>query len=419
MKKTFYKRIIPTALMLCMILPCLLMGYKQVYGVTTDDLQSIQNEKDQKQKDLEATKAKLEELQQASTDTKNYINSLDSMITEVETSLYNLNLQVADLETQIAEAEVNLEAAEGQKDEQYEAMKLRIQFMYEHNDETYLSLLLTSQSMGEMLNRAEYISKISEYDRNMLMKYEETMKYIADTKTELENSYAEVVSMQESMASQKQSLAYIQETKVSELTLLSQQTSDAENLHASLEADLSVLDQTMSSVMAQIAAQEQANANSGNATIEGGNSLPTYDGGMFHWPTINTYITSDYGDTEDRGAPHKGIDIAPLSIGVSGDPIYAAYDGQVVYTFNGDSVGTDYNGGAGNWVVLYHGNGLYTRYLHNSAVLVSVGQKVSKGDTIALMGTTGNSTGVHLHFDVQSYANGYVQYLNPWSYFSN
>lgn len=404
MKKTFLKRIISMVLIACMLVPYCLSNYKEVYGVSKEDLENVQNEKEEKENDLESTKAKIEQLQQASNDTQNYIVSLDGMITELDTSLYNLKIQIADMEVQIEEAEAGLVKAQEDEKEQYEAMKLRIQFMYEHNDESYLALLLTAQSMSEMLNRAEYITKISEYDRNMLTKYQETMKYIADTKSQLEADYEEMSAMQDSLVAQKESMEYLQSTKTAELLALQQQTSQAQNLQASIEADLAELDRQTAIIEEEIRRQEEAN--NGNVPNPG---LPSYDGGMFKWPTVNTYITSDFGDVEDRGAPHKGIDVAPVSYGVSGDDLYAAYDGQVVEAYNNGG----WNGGAGNYVTIYHGNGLYTRYLHCSAVLVSVGQTVSRGDTIALMGTTGNSTGVHLHFDVR--LNG--SYVNPWNYF--
>lgn len=406
MRKIITKKIIPTILMMSMLIPCVFAGYKDVYGVSSEDLEQLQQEKEQKNNQLEETKNKISQLKQETTDAQAYISSLDGMITELDTALYNLGIQITDLEGQIAEAEEGLAKAEADKDEQYEAMKLRIQFMYEHNDETYFELLLTAQSMADMLNRVEYISKISEYDRNMLMRYQETMNFIADTKTQLEADYAEVSEMEDSLTTQRESLSYLQNTKTTELLSLQEKTSEAQNLQASIESDLSQLDAQTALIEEQIRQQEEADKNNGNANIP---DLPNYDGGMFKWPTVNTYITSDYGDAEDRNAPHKGIDVAPVSFGVSGDAIYAAYGGKVVEAYNNGG----WNGGAGNYVTIYHGDGLYTRYLHCSAVLVSPGQTVSRGETIALMGTTGNSTGVHLHFDVR--LNG--SYVNPWNYF--
>ena len=119
---------------------------------------------------------------------------------------------------------------------------------------------------------------------------------------------------------------------------------------------------------------------------------------------ISRRITSDYGDTDGRNNPHIGIDIGATKPGVWGDPIYAADGGRVVRA--------EYNWSAGNWLWIDHGNGLYSIYMHCSQFLVSVGQTVNRGDTIALMGSTGESTGAHLHFSVR-YGGTYV---NPWGY---
>ena len=131
----------------------------------------------------------------------------------------------------------------------------------------------------------------------------------------------------------------------------------------------------------------------------------TYDGGRLEWPLPGySRISSDFGT---RVHPitgithtHSGIDLpAP-----TGTPIYAAYDGQVAWS--------NYNWSAGNWVGIDHGNGLYTVYMHMSKLLVSEGQYVKKGDLIGLVGSTGSSTGPHLHFSIR--LNG--AYVDPKQY---
>ena len=182
----------------------------------------------------------------------------------------------------------------------------------------------------------------------------------------------------------------------SEMASLQKNKQQQENYKAKIEADIKAQDEYIAKIEAEIKAKE----NSGSANVV------KYDGGKFKWPTESTRITSPYGDTEGRSSPHKGIDIGALNRGVAGDAIYAAYDGDVVIA--------TFSSSAGNYIMINHGGGLYTRYLHASSLLVSVGTYVTKGQTIALMGTTGNSDGVHLHFDVR--LNGSV--VNPWNYLS-
>ena len=133
-----------------------------------------------------------------------------------------------------------------------------------------------------------------------------------------------------------------------------------------------------------------------------------YDGGLFCWPAPEfTRISDDYGY---RLHPilnvqqfHNGVDMAAPK----GTPILAAYDGIVV--------SAEYNASMGNYVMINHGNGLYTIYMHADTLVVSKGASVSRGQKIATVGSTGRSTGNHLHFGVR--LNG--TYVSPWSYITN
>ena len=125
---------------------------------------------------------------------------------ELSASLDDINTQIAELEAEIEETQVQLEQAEADKESQYEAMKLRIQFMYEHNDYTYVEVLLSSQSMADMLNKFEYINKISEYDRQMLEEYQSTINLISSSKVKLEEDKETLTASQEALQAQVDAL---------------------------------------------------------------------------------------------------------------------------------------------------------------------------------------------------------------------
>lgn len=400
MKKKLTVRILSAVLMVVMLMPygaMLLNSTVSVYGDTTKDLNSAQDKKDDINSKINDTNKQIEALKQQSQSTEDYIRQLDAKMAEVDGALYTLNGQINALNEQIGEAEQNLLQAEADSQEQYEMMKLRIKFMYEHNDESYLSILLSSQSMGELLNRAEYISKISSYDRQMLTQYQETIDFIAQTKLALELDYAELDRMKVDLESQRASLETLQTAKKQEMDNLNAQLAQQKNLQSGLYADLSTLEDEIAALEAK-RRQEEAN----QAIIGGGGNGGST--GQFVWPTVSRRITSPYGDMEDRTSPHKGLDIGAVKPGVWGDPIYAAEGGTV-------DIAT-YSQSAGNYIMIYHGNGLYTVYMHCSQLYVSKGDTVSKGQTIALMGSTGNSTGAHLHFGVR--LNG--AYVNPGPY---
>ena len=418
MKKALVKRLITLLLILVLIVPCCLVRFDAVYGDNKQNLDDANNKKSDLQSEYDKTQKKLDELKAQSNDVEAYLSQIDSQMTSINSSLNEVTNQIANTEEEIADTEEKLAEAEETVDEQYDAMKLRIQYMYEHNEETYFALLLNSESMGDMLNKAEYITKISEYDRKMLEKFNDTVNFITDAKIKLEQDRELLVAKQDELQDKKSSLELLESTKKSEMAALKKNTDLQSDYQKKIEADMKAQDNLIASIEAQIKAEEAAananknnsnSGNNGNSSINGGNSNSgsvSYDGGAFKWPTVSTRITSPYGDTEGRTSPHQGIDIGAVNRGVSGDPIYAAADGKVVIS--------QFSASAGNYIMIYHGNGLYTRYLHASSLLVGVGEYVTKGQKIALMGTTGQSDGVHLHFDVR--LNGVV--VNPWNYLS-
>lgn len=392
MKRTKIQRIISLILIVVLFLPyglCL----SRVYGDSKTDLQNANDEKKDLESKYEEAQRTLKELKEKSDDVQTYITELDAQSAELDASLDALNTQVIELESEIEDTQVKLDEAQVQAEEQYATMKLRIQYMYEHNNESYLTLLIQSRSMAELLNRAEYITKISEYDRSMLEKYQETVTFIAYAKQKLEDDRAQLVEKQADLEDQKSAVQFLASAKTEELNSLGELTKQQETYNKKLEADKKAQEEYIAQLEAKIREEEKQ-----------GSSINAYDGGQFKWPTVSTRITSDYGDKDGRPAPHKGIDIGAQKIGAAGDPIYAAYDGKVVIS--------TYSSSAGNYIMIYHGNGLYTRYLHCSSLLVKADDYVTKGQKIALMGTTGDSSGVHLHFDVRLNGN----YVSPWNY---
>ena len=154
------------------------------------------------QSQYEQTEKIIEDLKAQNDDMIAYIAQLDAQMSSVDGELNEVNEQVEQIEAEIADTEEKLAQAEIEAEEQYSSMKLRIQFMYEHNDETYFALLMNSQSMGDMLNKAEYITKISQYDREMLEKYNATVTYITVAKAQLETDRETLVTKQEVMEKQ-------------------------------------------------------------------------------------------------------------------------------------------------------------------------------------------------------------------------
>ena len=405
MKKTTILKFVATLLCLALCASSVMAlsnGLFAAKKVAASDLDDVKQEKEDKEQQRKDVQKKMDEYKASAQDTKEYMAILDAQMSELNGSLYELQIKMEDLNTQIDETTQNLEAAQEDAASQYEMMKLRIKFMYEHNEESYLALILTSESMGEMLNRAEYVTKISSYDRDMLTKYEETIKYIAEAKQQLEDDYTELADTQSQLESQRDELAQMQAEKESELANYNSLIASSKAQETELSSDISGLTSEIERIERELEEQNRNNNNNNGGNSGGSTDIPST--GVFLWPTKSRRITSDYGDTDGRTSPHIGIDIGATTPGKWGDPIYAADGGRVVRA--------EYNWSAGKWLWIDHGNGLYSIYMHCSEFRVLVGQTVNRGDTIALMGSTGESTGAHLHFSVR-YGGTYV---NPWGY---
>ncbi len=302
-------------------------------------------------------------------------------------------------EQEIVQIEQQLKEARENEVDQYEAMEQRIRFMYERGNSAYISLILEAENFSEMLNKAEYIEEISNYDREMLKEYQETKEAIVFLKEQLEKEEEMLQSAQEEAAKKEGEMSDLIDQKEKQIENYETDINNKEKAIKEYEAEIAAQNATIAALEAQIAQTERELADvSGNDVGE----TPFYGGGTFCWPAPSyTRISDDYGNrihpTLGVQQFHNGIDMAAPN----GSPILAAESGTVV--------AATYNSSMGNYIMINHGNGLYTIYMHASALYVSTGQKVTRGQKIAAVGSTGRSTGPHLHFSVRQ--NG--SYVNP------
>lgn len=395
---------------------CVALGFALIFGTAlrypdTAFASELTNDSI-KQKEAEISKAKEEkkalqsgltnvkelkkQLEASKADLASYVAELDGNLSDIQAKINELKALIETKEQEITEKEAELETALATQQAQYEAMKSRIKFMYEKGDSLAMEVFFDSESFGEMLNKADYIEMLSGYDRKKLDEYVEYANYVALCKESLEE---EKSVLDEAKAAQEEEEASLNELIATKEQEIYQVSSDIQNKEAAIkeyEADIAAQNETISALEKAVA-EERA-----RLAAEQGRK---YDGGVFTWPAPSyTRISDDYGN---RMHPvlgiqkfHNGIDMAAPG----GTPILAAYDGKVV--------AADYSSSMGNYVMIDHGDSLYTIYMHASALYVSKGQEVSKGAKIAAVGTTGRSTGNHLHFSVR--LNG--SYVNPWSY---
>ena len=370
---------------------------------SSTSLKEAQKEKAALEKQLKAAKELINDLKDSKGDVEDKVQELNNELVDISSKITSLENQLADKSTEIADAEAELAQAEADKQKQYDDMKTRIRYMYENSQTTYLEQLLESNSVAEFLNTAEYIAEIQKYDRQKLDEYTENIEYITVAKEQLEQDYADLENMKANVESQKQSVAALMSQKETELAGITSNISDAQEDAKYFEAEIQAQNELIAEIK-RIEAEKAAAA--AKAAAEGKEVADNpYTGGAFTWPCpSSTRVTSDYGTrvspTSGASSNHKGIDIG------------ASAGAAIVSAANGTVKAANYSSAAGNYVMIDHGGGLYTVYMHCSSLAVSEGTAVSAGQTIAYVGSTGISTGNHLHFGVS--LNG--SYVSPWSY---
>ncbi len=365
---------------------------------TKDKINDVKEEQEQSQQRKEQIENKIQELEVYKADAISYIQKMDAELAEVEAKLEDLGNQQTIKEQEIAETEIELEDAKKTEREQYESMKLRIQYMYENGNESYLEMLLGAESFADLLNKSEYIAQITSYDRDMLDAYQQTILEVEAKEAQLEEENRELTRLIQESEDEKENLQRLIDAKAVVLAGYEADIESGEAEVSALEADMAKMEEELAELEAKLKREEEEAARQAAARR-------TYDGGSLGFPMAWYYRkTSDFGYRNHpiygQVLQHNGVDLSADT----GTAIYAAYKGTVVVS--------TYNSSAGNYIMIDHGSGLMTVYMHCSKLLVSVGETVSKGQTIGLVGSTGNSTGPHLHFSVR--LNG--SYVDPKPY---
>ncbi len=298
------------------------------------------------------------------------LEELTSRIEEQQSEVDQIESDIKAKEAEISAAEADIQQTEKDIEERQEGLNERLRTMYKNGSIGYLDVLFGSSSLSEFLTNLEMIQRIYKGDQDTLETLEQQHNELEKKKTALQTEKSQLAD-QKASAEEKQ--AALQEDK------------DA------LQAKLDELNEEADRISSEIASLQDKDK--------------VYTGGQFLWPTTSTTITSYFGyrihPVTGVYTGHTGIDIG---VG-TGSPVYASASGNVIVA--------GWYGGYGYAVVIDHGSGISTLYGHNSSVNVSVGQSVEKGDVIASSGSTGVSTGPHLHFEVR--ING--AYVDPLSYF--
>lgn len=352
----------------------------------------LEDKKDNIQKQIDDSKNELKEVDNELSENLKQLQKIDESIQESEQTLQQLSEKISKLEEEIKENEEEVEKLTKKYNEQKELLDERIITMYETDDSTYLSVIFDSKSISDVISNYYLISELASYDMDLLEIVEKERNEIEQKNNEIKHRKEELE--QDKINEQKTKIA-LSNTRTIRQNYISKLNDEEKNIQNKIDE----YNKEIESIEAEIRALARKTANS--------NTKVTYSGGSMIWPIPGyTTITSYYGM---RVHPitgvyklHSGVDVgAP-----TGAKFVAMADGTVVKAA--------YTTGYGNMVIIDHGGGIQTLYAHGSAIIASQGQKVSAGDPVLKVGSTGYSTGPHAHFEVR--VNGNT--VNPLNYVS-
>ncbi|MBO4374999.1 MAG: peptidoglycan DD-metalloendopeptidase family protein [Lachnospiraceae bacterium] len=361
--------------------------------------QAVKNasaEKDRVNQSIALAKALVGSLKSGKADVESYIEELDLAIGEIRDNIDEIDSMISANEIEEKKAEEELVAAEKKCEAQYADMKKQLRFIYRNRAGGLADILFLAKDIGDLLNKSTYIEALSEYDKKKLDEYISSVNEVKAKREKLEGIRESLEEARQEKLKESEDMEGLIEDKQKELSSYDAQIGSKEQQIAEYERMAAEQD-------AQIKALESALAASRKALEEA--ERPKYDGGMFTMPCPGyTRISDEFGmrmhPTLGVNKMHNGVDFAAPS----GTSILAAYDGVVA--------AAGYSPSMGNYVMIDHGDDLLTVYMHASSLAVGTGQQVSAGQKIASVGSTGRSTGPHLHFGVRK--NG--AYINPWNY---
>ena len=357
------------------------------YSITkAENVSDLQAQKEQIKQELNNANESLENIQIELTDALEAISKIEAQIVDGENKLQETTAQIEQLEKEINETQEKLEQAEKNYNSQKEMCEKRLVALYEMGETTYLDVLLNSRSMTDFISNYYLISEIAEYDNELL----ETIKRQKNKIEEIKNQITQ----------KNENLKVIQESQEKTLIALENSRTIKNSYANSLTEEEQAIQKQIDEYQAKL-----NNLDTQILFLTQGDGNTEYIGGELAWPAPGyTTITSPFGT---RFHPilhvyrtHYGIDIGtPL-----GASIVAANSGVVTTA--------SYLSSYGNAVIIDHGGGVSTIYAHGSKILTTVGTVVNKGDLIMKAGSTGLSTGPHLHFGVS--VNG--KYVDPLPY---
>lgn len=353
--------------------------------------------------DIKKEKENQEYISEQIETTEEYIRTLDELIEDYEADIETLNGVIKERETDISDTEALIESQKLEIDENIEIYKKRLRALYLSGNDSVASILLGSTDFFDMLMKIELVTRVARYNNSLIedlveMKntFENTKVELENKKTDLENARLDVIAKKAEVEllltdwhSQLSNLEALYAESKATIKELQEEKEAYEENKEEIEEEAEKLEEEIQAIIREEARKEY---------------MGDLEEGMFLWPVPGYYyISSHYGYR--WGKLHKGIDIA--GSGIKGAEITAANSGTVIFVTNsckhnyGKKKSCGCGGGYGRYCIVDHGGGYTTLYAHATDIIVKEGDKVQTGDVLGYVGSTGYSTGYHLHFEIR------------------
>lgn len=371
----------------------------------------IEEEKKQNKEKMDEAQAVVDQLKDEQNNIMSSIAALDQKVEEFNNEIIEIQAKKSEIESQIVVVQKELEIAKANVQKQYDAMKKRIQYAYENGNVDYVDVMFSTGDISDVINQSEYVDQMYTYDARCLDKLVEAKKEVANKELILQTSLDSIAEYEDQIKANQEAIQTMIDGKKLQVEKYEESIDGYEDVIAEYQQNIDNLDAQIAQIEAAIEEErrrkaEEARKKAQEEALKNGTTVSDdiniyYDPApsTLQWPVpTSTYVTSEFGPRWGRN--HNGMDIAcPINT-----PIVACEAGTVVQS--------GYDSSMGNYIMIDHGGGMMTIYMHNTSFAASVGQTVVRGQVIAYSGNTGFSTGPHCHIGVR--VNG--SYVNPRAY---
>lgn len=381
--KRFFKRLLALALCGGMLLVSAPTAFAE------ESIDDLNDRYKQLQAEADALQAKVDNAKTERAKQEAIKEKTTQEIGIIRSQIAVLEQKITALEEEIARKEEEIDGLEESIDENYDLFKRRMRAMYMAENTSMLSLVLGADSFGDFLTTSEYLRRVAQHDQDILDDLKQTLEDVETAKAAVEADREELASTKTEVEAMKWQLDQKLSSTVAQIQSIDQMEKE---FLADIAAKQKEMKETQDEIDRIYAAMEESGE---------------FVGGTFMYPVPGyTYISSYYGWRFNGTDFHTGVDFTGSN--VNGKKVVAANAGTVTFTKSTYIAGVGY----GKYLILDHGGGYSTLYAHLSSINVSVGDEVRKGENIANVGSTGWSTGPHLHFEIR--VNG--KHTNPLPY---